>query len=192
MRRPPPERKPDPLTIGEKKMPSDVVEIRRAIEAYVDVVEALTLTPEDRLARLPAALDLLAVAVRDISYEFDEADYPDDPREDYQAIYKVVARRFPTLGYYNVAGSVTKEIGECKVLLGDGIDDIVDIPLDLKGVLWRFNNTSVDDALWDLNQGFQYHWGQHLRNLQLYLRVQASGVDCSEMRLLKYAAMSFE
>lgn len=79
-------------------MPSDVVEIRRAIEAYVEVVESLNLTPEERLARLPAALDALAVAVRDISFEFDEADYPEDPREDYQAIYKVVSRYFRRWG----------------------------------------------------------------------------------------------
>jgi hypothetical protein len=31
----------------KKTMPSDVVEVRRAIEAYVDVVESITLTPED-------------------------------------------------------------------------------------------------------------------------------------------------
>jgi hypothetical protein len=81
------------------------------------------------------------------------------------------------LGYYNVPSSITKELGESKVLLGDGIDDIVDILLDLKGVLWRLDNTSVDDALWDLNQGFQYHWGLHLRDLQLYLHVLASGME---------------
>jgi hypothetical protein len=43
---------------------------------------------EDRLARLPSTLDSLAVAVRDIAYEFDEADYPEEPKENYQAIYQ--------------------------------------------------------------------------------------------------------
>jgi hypothetical protein len=76
-----------------------------------------------------------------------------------------------------VAGSITQDIGESKVLVGDGIDDIADILLDLKAVLWRFNNTSVDDALWDLKQSFQYHWGLHLRELQLYLHVLANGVE---------------
>jgi hypothetical protein len=158
-------------------MPIDVIGIRRAIEEYVDVVESLTLTPEDRLARLPGALDSLAVTVRDITYEFDEADYPEEPREDYQATYQVVGRHFPRLGYYNVPGSITREIEESKTGVGDAIDDIVDILLDLKGVLWRFNNTSPDDALWDLNQSFQYHWGLHLRELQLYLHVLASGLE---------------
>jgi hypothetical protein len=119
----------------------------------------------------------LAIAVRDISFEFDEADYLDDPKEDYQAIYKVVGARFPALGYYNVPSSITKELGESKGLLGDGIDDIVDILFDLKGVLWRLDNTSVDDALWDLNQSFQYHWGRHLRDLQLYLHVLESSME---------------
>ena len=158
-------------------MPSDVTEIQRAIDAYVEVVESTTLAPEERLARLPGALDSLAVAARDITYEFDERDYPDDPDEDYQAIYQMVGRRFPMLGYYNVPLSITREIGESKMGVGDAIDDIVDILLDLKGVLWRFNDTSVDDALWDLNQSFKGHWGMHLRELQLYLYVLAFGAE---------------
>jgi hypothetical protein len=46
-----------------------------------------------------------------------------------------------------VAGSITQDIGESKVLVGDGIDDIVDVLLDKKDVLWRFNNTGVADVL---------------------------------------------
>jgi Domain of unknown function (DUF5063) len=158
-------------------MARNVVEIRRTIEAYVDVVESTALAPEERLARLPGALDSLAVTVRDISYVIDETDYPEVPTKDYQATYQVVGRHFPVLGYYNVAGSITQEIGKSEVLVGDAIDDIVDILLELKGVLWRFDNTSVDDALWDLNQSFQSHWGLHLRNLQLYLHVLAFGME---------------
>ena len=158
-------------------MTSEVVEIRRTIEAYVEIVESPALTAEERLAQLPAVLDSLAVAVRNITFEFDETDYPEEPRRDYQATYQAVGRHFPSLGYYNVAGSITQEIGESKVLLGDGIDDIVDILLDLKEVLWRFDNTSADDALWELNQGYKHHWGLHLRELQLYLHVLASGAE---------------
>jgi hypothetical protein len=152
-------------------------ETRTAIEAYIDVVELTTLTADNRLARLPGVLDLLAVTVRDITYEFDEADYAEHPAEDYQATYQVVGRRFPTLGYYNVPNSITREIGESKISVGDAIDDVVDILLDLKDVIWRFQNTSADDALWDLSEGFKYHWGRHLRQLQLYLHVLASGFE---------------
>jgi hypothetical protein len=57
------------------------------------------------------------------------------------------------------------------------MNDIVDILLDLKGVLWRFQNTSADDALWELTRSFKSHWGRHLRELQLYLHVLAGGVE---------------
>lgn len=53
----------------------------------------------------------------------------------------------------------------------------MDLLLDLKDVRWRLNNTSVDDALWHLNQSFQSRWGQHLRELQLYLHVLASDTE---------------
>jgi Domain of unknown function (DUF5063) len=158
-------------------MPNDVSEIRRTIGDYIDLVESDSFTPEERLARLPGALDSLAVVIRDITYDFGERDYPDDPDENYQAIYQVVGRRFPTLGYYNIPVSITQDIGESKMGVGDGIDDIVDILLDLKGVLWRFKNTSLDDALWDLKQSFESHWGWHLRGLQLYLHVLKFGVE---------------
>jgi hypothetical protein len=164
----------------KKAMSSDVVGIRRAVEAYVEVVESLTLAAEDRLARLPSVLDSLAIAVRDITYEFDETDYAEKPAEDYQAAYQVVGRHFPTLGYYNIPLSITREIGEASIGIGDAIDDIVDILFDLKDVLSRFENTSVSDALWYLNENYRSHWGLHLRELQLYLHVLASGAEeCS-------------
>jgi hypothetical protein len=146
-------------------IPNNVVETRKTIEAFVDVVEAKTLTAEERLGRLPRVLDSLALVAHSDTFGLDETDYPEEPREDYQATYEAVGRHFPTLGYYNVPDSITREIGESKIGVGDAIDDIVDILLDLKGVLWRFKNTSVDDALWDLNQSFLSHWGLHLRGL---------------------------
>lgn len=36
-------------------------------------------------------------------------------------------------------------------------------------MLWRFENTSIDDGLRDLTQSFEGHWGSHLRGLQLYM-----------------------
>jgi hypothetical protein len=160
-------------------------ETRTAIEAYIDVVESTTLTADDRLARLPGVLDSLAVAVREITYEFDGADYAEKPAVDYQATYQVVGRHFPTLAYYNVPDSITSQIAESKMGVGDAIDDIVDILLDLKGVIWRFENTSADDALWDFSESFKYHWGRHLRELQLYLHVLASGLEADSSTKLE-------
>jgi hypothetical protein len=41
-------------------VPSDIVAIRRAIEAYIEVVESVMLTLEERLARLQLCLQVLA------------------------------------------------------------------------------------------------------------------------------------
>lgn len=150
---------------------------RSAIEAFVELVESITVTPDNKLAQLPGALDSLAIAVREMTFEFDETDYPDAPAQDYQATYDMVGRHFPTLGYYNSPISITTEIGESKMGVGDAIDDIVDILLDLKGVLWRLKNTSVNDALWEMNLLYRSHFGLHLRSLQLYLHVLASGSE---------------
>jgi hypothetical protein len=73
-----------------------------------------------------------------------------------------------------VPESVTQEIGESKVLIGD---DIVDNWMDLKGVMWRLKNSSAQDALWDFRESFEIHWGQHLWELQLYLHVMAWGTE---------------
>jgi hypothetical protein len=100
-------------------MPTYEIDVRRAIEAYVEVVESPRLAPEGRLARLPGVLDSLAVAVRDITHEFDEADYAENPAENYQATYQVVGRHFPRLGYYNEPESITRQIAESKMGVGD-------------------------------------------------------------------------
>lgn len=84
------------------------------------MVESATLTPEERLARLPAVLDCLAVAVHDITFDFDESDYPDPPDRDDKTTRQVVGPGFPTLGYYNVPLSITREIGESKMVSGIG------------------------------------------------------------------------
>jgi hypothetical protein len=149
------------------------VEISAAIDEFLHVVESPLLTPQERLEQLPGALDTLALAMRDMALVFDEKDYPDAPSGDYQSTYRLVGQHFPTLGYYNTPISITTEVGDSRMGIGDAIDDIVDILLDLKKALWRFKNTSVNDALWELNLLYRSHWGTHLRSLQLYLHVLA-------------------
>jgi hypothetical protein len=41
-------------------MANKALETRKAIDAFVDVVESITLTAEERLTRLPRDLDVLA------------------------------------------------------------------------------------------------------------------------------------
>jgi len=82
---------------------------------------------------------------------------------------EVAARRFPQLGYYNIAGNIGGEPLNSEMSVGDSIDDLADLLGDLVEVLWRWDNTSSIDALWHLDLSYRQHWGSHLRALQLYL-----------------------
>lgn len=151
--------------------------IRQAIEEYVALVEAPDVAMQGRLDALPRALDRLALAAHEATFTFDETDYRDAPRPNRQSVRALVQKHFPQLGYYNLADPTTRRIGEASIIVGDGVDDVEDILCDLKEVLWRWDHASADDALWFLTQSYSSHWGLHLRSLQYYLHVLASGVD---------------
>ncbi len=123
----------------------------------------------ENLDELVFALDRLAVLIQYVDYTYDETDFSNPPDFEYSVIRKKVENRFPNLGYYNVALDIVEKIGFGENGTGDAIDDITDIAIDLLKVQWRFNNTSTEDALWNFEFLFNAHWGQHLRELQLYL-----------------------
>jgi hypothetical protein len=80
-----------------------------------------------------------------------------------------VSERFPSLGFYNVVVDVTEKLSETELAVGDAVDDLADIVDQLKAVSWCFEHTSANDALWHLWDSYVFHWGEHLRYLQLYL-----------------------
>ena len=158
-------------------MSDDLPAIRQSIEHFIRIVEAPDVDPEARLEALQLSLDGLAYFVHRAHFKFDDREFPDAPRSDFKLTRTLVEAHFPKLGYYNVADPTTREIAAASILVGDGIDDIADIYADVKEVQWCWDNTSADDALWRLTNSFGSHWGMHLRSLQYYLHVLASGVD---------------
>ena len=95
---------------------------------------------------------------------------------EYDDIREVVSRNFPDLGYYNTPMEISEKIADSSLAIGDAIDDICDIARDLEEVLWCWEKTSADDALSHFNESFGYHWGKHLRDLQLYLYTNERGL----------------
>ncbi len=156
-------------------MPASPDQIKTAIAEFISLIESDGISPENRLLRLRRSVDQLALLQHDVSYAFDDRDYPDTPQKDYQALREIVSSRFPELGYYNVPASVTQHIAEADMHVGDAIDDIADIARDLYDVQWRWENTSADDALWYFTNNYFTHWEEHLRGLQLYLQRLAAG-----------------
>ena len=91
------------------------------------------------------------------------------PENDYPAIRKAAEKSFPDWGFYNVAGEITQNIGDCQVHVGDAIDDVTDIVNDLKMVYWSYQNESEEMATWHLLDSFNNHWRAHMRSLQFYV-----------------------
>ena len=150
-------------------------ELRDAALEFIALIEEDGVLSDDRSTRLRRSLDRLAFVQHGVDYTFDKRDYPDTPRRDYNALRGAVVARFPELGYYNIPNSVTQQITETRIDVADAIDDITDIAIELYDVLWRFEHTSVDDALWYFCDSYLMHWEQHLRDLQLSLQRITAG-----------------
>ncbi|MCE2029173.1 DUF5063 domain-containing protein [Sessilibacter corallicola] len=124
---------------------------------------------ESDLNQLIQKLDELPLLVYCAKFEFDPEDYNDPPTANYSDTRKTINSKFPELGLYHSA-QYTDDL-ECtgELLLGDAVDDLADIVGDLLEIEWYFENTSDANALWHLEMSYRGHWGNHLRELQLYL-----------------------
>lgn len=147
----------------------DQNDIRTAIRDFLGLLESDDVSVGQAEERLPTLLDRLAIAQSYVSFTFDETDHPDAADQSYDDLRAIASKRFPNYGYYNVAESITTNIGESETMVGDAIDDLADIARDLYDVEWYWSNTSEADALFHFENDFKYHWRRHLRGLQLYL-----------------------
>ena len=150
-------------------------DIHKAIADYLSLFEEKVHPLEEQSEKLTLALDYLALAYHFAECDFDEADYPDAPEPDYQQLRDAVASLFPGFGYYNIATDISINIGQTTLGVGDAIGDISEIAVDLLEVKWLWENTSVENALWEFKWGYENHWGDHLRNLQIYIKANSRG-----------------
>ena len=144
-------------------------DIHGVVLEYVDLIENGKEDAEENLKALEVILDKLALARHFIDYNFDETNYPDEPRRDYAHLRELAQKRFPDFGFYNIPNYVTDNIVESEIHLGDALDDATDIAIDLYEVDWRWKNNSPDDALFHFEILYDGHWGTHLRELQFYI-----------------------
>ena len=144
-------------------------EIKQTIDDFLSLVEKGLVSAEENENQLKLLLDKLAFAQHFVAYKFDEQNYAEEPQKAYEDLRKLVTAQFPNFGCYNVAGDVTKNIGDGKAIVGDAIDDVADIARDLFEAKWCWENNSPEDGLWHFKNSFESHWSQHLRELQIYL-----------------------
>lgn len=90
----------------------------------------------------------------------------DAPRQNGSSLYRQVASRFPSFGHYPVADP-TKPL-EDALMTADAVDDLADITLDMREVLWFAEHVGIEDAHFAFRLNF-FHWGQHARELSIFL-----------------------
>lgn len=128
---------------------------------------------ETQLAVLCDQLGLFALSRREHA---ERGHFGDVPEWDHERTRTLVTARFPRFGYYNAAAPTTTGIGAGEVVVGDAIDDVADIADELAAVEWCLENTGEAHALRHFFDGYDRHWGEHLRRLQLYLYCLGRGL----------------
>ncbi len=144
--------------------------VAMAIDEFLGVVSQPNLESLDRVEKLIVILDQLAALGNSCEFVFDDRDHPEPPKQDHQEMRRRIGKLFPQVGFYGEATHSEDSISE-SVVVGDALDDIVDIAKDLIETKWRLENTSEADALFHFELLFRSHWGAHLRHLQLYLHL---------------------
>jgi len=96
----------------------------------------------------------------------------DAPRDSGPALFQRVGARFADYGLYPKADPTDGPEGELG--WGDAIDDLGDITLDMREVIWLADNNGADDAHWSFRLHF-FHWGTHARDLLRYLHGRQFG-----------------
>ena len=150
-------------------------DLKLVIDDFIDLIENGTYSIKQNESRLIKLLDELAVGLQIKSTTLADIEYPDPPQRNQKELRDLVCSRFPNYGYYNIPETILEKIGESGVVVGDAIDDIVDITNDLSKVAWRWEQNDPEDAIWHFYCDFVSHWGSHLRFLQLYIHLSKYG-----------------
>lgn len=124
-------------------------------------------------AELSRALDALAMAYHDCPPGALSEDDPERPDRDYQALYQSLGARFPDYGFYSVVDPFTVPAEESGLM--DAVDDLADIVLELREILWRRDRFGDDDAHCHFRLNFEIHIGGHVRSLSGYLHARQFG-----------------
>lgn len=106
----------------------------------------------------------------DIEYKFDETDFPDFDNSQLPNIRQNVESNFKDFGLYKTILNINDIDNLKENEIGDAIDDLTDIIIDLLGIKWRIENNSLADGLWFFELTFYSHTQQHILNLLNYMK----------------------
>ena len=106
----------------------------------------------------------------DIEYEFDETDFPDFEKTTYIDIRKNIESNFKDFRLYKSVIDIN-DIDNLKDNgIGNAVDDLTDIILDLLEIKWRIETNSLADGLWYFELIFYSHTQQHILDLLNFMK----------------------
>jgi hypothetical protein len=108
----------------------------------------------------------------EIQYEYDNTDFEEYDDIKYVNMRKNIESNFPDFGYYTIALDLMDINNKDNMAIGDAIDDLSDIILDLLQIKWRMENNSQNNGLWYFELIFPGHTQQHIIDLLKYLKQQ--------------------
>lgn len=105
-----------------------------------------------------------------IQYEYDDKEYPDFDKNQFPNIIQNIQCNFKEFGVYKTVLDINDIDNNTDIGLGNAIDDLSDIILDLLEIKWRMENNSLNDGLWFFETIFPFHTQQHILDLLNYMK----------------------
>lgn len=109
----------------------------------------------------------------EIEPQFDETQYADFDKSQLPNIRQHIASNFKDFGLYKIVLDINDIENVKENAIGDAVDDLSEIIIDLMEVKWRIENNSLKDGLWYFQFIFQAHTQQHILDLLNYMRRKA-------------------
>lgn len=129
---------------------------------------SLTITDKEKL--LERNLVKIYDLYFDIKYDFDQTDFPDFDESQLPDIRQNVSSNFEDYGFYKTILDINDVNNITDTALGDAIDDLSDIIIDLLEIKWRIENNSLADGLWFFQFIFYSHTQQHILDLLNFMK----------------------
>lgn len=143
-----------------------------AIDAARNFISVACEGPVPTDAHLSEALDRLIAAYYVTSDAIPSASDLEAPRDGGPSHFQWVGKRYADYGFYPLADPM--DAPDAPISIGDAVDDLGDIILDMREVVWLADNIGIGDAHWSFRVHF-FHWGTHARDLLRYLHGRQFG-----------------
>ena len=147
------------------------------MKAFLETISEITkygleknLTEVEKEKNLERNLVRLYNFYFEIKFEFDGEDYDEFERPQPKSVTENIKSNFAEFGFYKIVLDINDIDNLNGNALGDAVDDLLDITIDLMEVKWRMENNGVEDGLWYFNFSFENNIQQHILDLLNYLK----------------------